>query len=396
MPDQGSTPGTTPGTTPGVTPGTTIVERLNPALERAYRISVRMSFAQLSIAIVSIAVVAAIALAVPAWDWLFDIPARPVAIVAAAITILTASPLTLFVVYVIKKSENALSQLEESNSILATERHYQMKLLSELKSARDEALSANVAKTQFLANMSHELRTPLNAVIGFSDMIHRQLHGPVGHEAYVDYAGTVCESAAHLLDLINDILDVARIEAGEYRLNEDLVDLEDAISRSIRIVRPRADQADVNLSQTVPPGLPQLRCDPKCLRQMLLNLLSNAIRFTPPDGRVTAGAALAADGDLLVYVSDTGIGMTAEEIPVALSRFSQIDNSHTRQHQGAGLGLSLTRDLVVLHGGGIDIESRPNEGTTVYLRFPAERLECHDAGNDIWVAENRSMPAGAG
>lgn len=380
----------------GSTSGTTFVERLNPALERAYQVCARMSFAEFSLAIISIAVVAAIVLAVPALDWFFHVAARPAAIVAAVIAILIASPLALFVVYIIKKSENALSQLEKYNSILATERNHQSKLLSELKVARDEALSANVAKTQFLANMSHELRTPLNAVIGFSDMIHEQLHGPVGDEKYVDYARTVSESASHLLDLINDILDVARIEAREYRLYEDIVVLEDAIARSLRIVEPRAERGQVALAAAIGPGLPELRCDPKCLRQMLLNLLSNAVRFTPPGGRVTVGATIAADGDLLLSVADTGIGMTADEIPVALGRFSQIDNSHTRQHQGAGLGLSLTRDLVVLHGGDLAIESQPGDGTIVTLRFPAARLEWQGDDKDAVVAQGQSTATRTG
>ena len=244
---------------------------------------------------------------------------------------------------------------------------------AELLEAMEQTELANRAKTEFLANMSHELRTPLNAIIGFAQIMSKESLGPIGSPAYRDYASDINTSAVHLLGIINEILDLSKIEAGKMELNEDEVDVSTIVEDVTRITLPRAMDSKLELENHAPAGLPQLRADKVKLKQALLNLLGNSVKFTPPGGRVTIPAEVAADRSVRFSVSDTGIGMTAEEIPLAVSRFGQVEQALSRSYAGAGLGLSIVISLVELHGGTCQIDSEKGVGTTVTLCFPAER-----------------------
>ncbi len=244
---------------------------------------------------------------------------------------------------------------------------------ADLRRARDEAELASRSKTEFLANMSHELRTPLNAVIGFSDVLIGEIFGPLGDARYRDYAHDIRDSGNHLLNLINDVLDVAKIEFGRIELIEESVSLGEVIDSCVRLVRERADAAGVALVTDVPPDLPELRADTRRMKQVLINLLSNAVKFTPSGGRVTISAATDG-GDLTLAVTDTGIGMAPEDLATALQPFGQIDSRLARKYQGTGLGLPLTKAMVELHGGSLELISAPGQGTTALVRLPAERI----------------------
>jgi signal transduction histidine kinase len=243
--------------------------------------------------------------------------------------------------------------------------------------AKEAAEDANRSKSDFLANMSHELRTPLNAVIGFSEIIRDALLGDHSIAPYRGYAQDIYESGRHLLALINDILDMSKIEAGKLELFEEPVDLVSAIEASLRLVKDRAHQNRVAVRTELPADLPRLRADLRKIKQIVINLLSNAVKFTPEGGRVTVGAALAADGCVLLRVADTGIGISEDDLEKVLAPFGQAEGGLTRQYEGTGLGLTLTKALTELHGGRLEIESRtegPETGTTVTAIFPARRV----------------------
>jgi len=237
------------------------------------------------------------------------------------------------------------------------------------------AESANRAKTEFLANMSHELRTPLNAIIGFSDVIQNEIMGRIEDTPkYIDYARDIGEAGNHLLNVINDILDIAKIEAGQLDLREDAFDAGDALDACISMLSNRAEDADVHLISE--DGQPQVTIwgDEKKFKQIVLNLLSNAIKFTPKSGHVTLSTGIGSDGDFVLTVSDTGVGIAKADLEEALAPFSQVHNAQQRSHEGTGLGLPISRALAELHNGTLEIESEPGLGTTVTVRLPAERL----------------------
>ncbi|WP_162915014.1 PAS domain S-box protein [Desertibaculum subflavum] len=242
-----------------------------------------------------------------------------------------------------------------------------------LREAKESAEQMSRAKSEFLATMSHELRTPLNAVIGFSELIMREAFGTVGPR-YVSYARDIHTSGTHLLDIINDILDLSKIEAGKLDLSDEAVDLGRLIDSSIRLVQGRAAEAGVKLTSAVPPALPSLRADARALKQILINLLSNAIKFTPEGGSVTLAAAIAPNSALTIAITDTGIGMRPEDIPRAMEPFAQIESSLSRRFEGTGLGLPLCKRLAELHDATLELTSAPGEGTTATVRFPAARV----------------------
>ena len=241
----------------------------------------------------------------------------------------------------------------------------------ELEAALVLADAANKSKNKFLSTMSHELRSPLNVIIGFSELLKKGNFGP-REEQYREYINSILNSGVHLLRLVNDILDISKFDAGHLELNEEVVDLGECVTACVRLAEPEAEKAGVRMTVAVESGLPKLRGDAKRIRQILINLLSNAIRFTPKGGEARLSAYRQGEA-LAVSVADTGIGMAAHEIPRALERFGQVDTELSRRYEGAGLGLPLAQHLVELHGGSLRIESEPGIGTIVTVLFPATR-----------------------
>ncbi len=243
-----------------------------------------------------------------------------------------------------------------------------------LRDVKEAAEAANRAKTDFLATMSHELRTPLNAVIGFSELMVGELHGPLGHESYRSYAKDVCDSGKHLLEIINDILDITKAESGTIELAEDVVDCRDLLIATCRLFRPRIDKAGLTLTLVLPDDLPRLRADSRKLKQIVLNLLTNAVKFTPPGGQVEVSASAEPASGLTIAVRDTGIGIAKADLPRVVQPFVQVDSSLSRRHEGTGLGLPLVVIMLRQHGGTLQLESELGKGTTARAIFPQERL----------------------
>jgi two-component system cell cycle sensor histidine kinase PleC len=239
----------------------------------------------------------------------------------------------------------------------------------ELRAAKEKAEAASHSKSTFLANMSHELRTPLNAVIGFSDILKSQMLGPIGNDKYLEYASHISDSGAHLLHLVNYILDLSRIEAGRYELRRELLGPTELIADVLRLMRVSADKANIELLTAVAAELPSLLVDRRAIRQVLLNILSNAIKFTPAGGRISISANVV-DDMLAIVVADTGIGIAKEDLPRLANPFEQAGDAYSRNQGGTGLGLAITKKLAQLHGGTMRIDSAIGEGTTVTVELP--------------------------
>ena len=244
----------------------------------------------------------------------------------------------------------------------------------ELIAANEKAEFANRSKSEFLAAMSHELRTPLNAIIGFSEIIKNETFGPVGSTQYRSYAEDINESGQHLLDLINDILDLSKVESGADEIHEEQIEIREVIESVVTMVKGRAQKGGVKLELEVPDHPPALRADNRKLKQILVNLLSNAIKFTHPGETVIFRIWCRTGSGYVFQVADTGIGIALDDIPKALAPFQQIDGELSRKYEGTGLGLPLAKSLVEQHGGSLDLQSRLGVGTTVTVRFPAERI----------------------
>ena len=242
-----------------------------------------------------------------------------------------------------------------------------------LVEANERAAIANRAKSEFLANMSHELRTPLNAIIGFAEVMEAEIMGPIGRDCYKDYARDIKTSGLHLMDIIGDILDMSKIEAGKVDLQEAFVDLLSTVNACIKLIDERAKEAGVELLTRIPPDLPAVRADGRKLKQILINLLSNAVKFTPSGGRVTLTARADAGG-IAIAVADTGIGMAPDDITRALTPFMQVESFLSRRFEGTGLGLPLADSLTRRHGGTLTVDSEVGKGTTVTINLPANRI----------------------
>tara|TARA_R110002072_G_scaffold72335_2_gene172913 strand:- start:738 stop:3407 length:2670 start_codon:yes stop_codon:yes gene_type:complete len=285
----------------------------------------------------------------------------------------------------LKRQENALKDSESAlrNTIEDVRRNQQRiaELAKKYEEEKIRAEEANRSKSEFLANMSHELRTPLNAVNGFSEIMLREMFGPLGDERYVDYVKDIHTSGEHLLALINDILDMSKIEAGKMQLQKEPVDPASVIEQCLRIVRGRSDEKEIRLQVDVEDA-PEIDADPRALKQVILNLTSNAVKFTPEGGRITVRTFSTGDG-VAIQVTDTGIGIAKEDLPRLGRPFEQIESQHSKSHQGSGLGLALSKSLVEMHGGTLSIESDLGEGTTVTFVMPFVAAESPAATRSV-------------
>lgn len=243
-----------------------------------------------------------------------------------------------------------------------------------LRRATETAEMANRAKTKFLANMSHELRTPLNAIIGFSEIMDQEMFGPLGSDRYREYTKDIHGSGRHLLNVIDDILDISKIEAGRYVIEDDEIELASVLRWSVEMMRARTMDKGQQVTLQLPESMPDLRADQRAMRQIMLNLLSNAAKFTPDGGRIDLVVTITETGDLRISVIDNGIGIPANKLEEVMQPFGQVDDTSARQHGGTGLGLPITKSLIEMHGGSFGLESTLGEGTTTTITLPGWRV----------------------
>ncbi|MBA2124879.1 two-component sensor histidine kinase [Hyphomicrobium methylovorum] len=258
------------------------------------------------------------------------------------------------------EKDNLISVLEEASAIS--------------DEARRRAEAANKAKSRFLATMSHELRTPLNAIMGFSEVMEKELLGPIGSETYREYVRNIYDSGDHLLSIINEILDLSRIEAGRYDINEESIRLTDIAEDCQRLVKIKAGAKSLQIIEDFAPDLSPVWADPRAMRQICLNLLSNALKFTPKNGRITISVGHTDDGGQYLSVADTGPGIPKNEIPRVLQAFGQGSLAHETAEGGTGLGLPIVQNLIQLHGGTFDLQSELRKGTEVTVTLPRQRI----------------------
>jgi len=277
--------------------------------------------------------------------------------------------------------QNLQDRQFEAQSLLRAELSRSKEISADLRVMKNAAEQANQAKSEFLATMSHELRTPLNAITGFSEIIKSELLGSVGERRYVEYSNDINESGTRLLAIINDVLDMSKIEAGEMTPIDEPFDFAKTIEAPVRLMANCAARGNVDLTTETPIGMPWLVGDERMIKQILINLLSNAVKFTPEDGKVVLSAAVDDEG-IMVSVSDTGIGIPSDKMNTVLQPFGQADSSLARKYEGTGLGLPLVTAMTELHGGSVSINSVVARGTTVNVRFPRDRIYSPRAQSD--------------
>lgn len=316
------------------------------------------------------ALVATFAVPLLVYAYVITKPMMPIEMVMLGL-LAVALPFFSYVAYHLNRSSVMLMSFRSEKDSLIAELETANAMSDE---ARRRAEEANLAKSRFLASMSHELRTPLNAILGFSEVMANEVLGPMGNPTYRDYAGDVHESGQHLLNLINEILDLSRIEAGRYQLNEEPVTLLALAEDSCHMMELRARNKDIKIIQEFEPTLPRLFADERAVRQILLNLLSNAIKFTPSEGEVRVRVGWTAGGGQYVSVKDNGPGIPADEIPVVLSAFGQGSIAIKSAEQGTGLGLPIVQGLIAMHGGDFQLHSKLREGTEAIVIFPPTRV----------------------
>lgn len=273
--------------------------------------------------------------------------------------------------------EARTAELSQANTMLRAEitrreevEHGLRQAHEAAETAKAIAEAANESKSAFLANMSHELRTPLTAILGFSEVILAEIKGPIQPPDYHDYISDIEQSGRHLLALIDDVLDMSKVEAGKFELEKEATDLEEIADHCMRLVHFRAKKAGIKLRVSIQEGLPEILVDQRCFKQIFLNLLSNAVKFTRAGGEVHLAAGRLATGDILILVRDTGIGIAEDNIARILEPFEQVENSFRRTQGGTGLGLPLAKSLVELHGGRLELRSKVNVGTEVRIHLP--------------------------
>ena len=311
---------------------------------------------------------------------------------ALVMLVMTASAILFFVILGTRLYASALSTIQSR-----AEKDAMFAELEQAKANSDEARrraeEANLAKSRFLATMSHELRTPLNAILGFSEVMKNEVFGAHETAAYRDYSADIHSSGQHLLTLINEILDLSRIEAGRYELNEEAVQLAHIVTDGRHMLKLKAKAKNQTFREFIDPSLPRLWADERAVRQIVLNILSNAVKFTPQGGEITIKVGWTSSGGQYVSVNDTGPGIPEDEIPVVMSSFGRGSLAIKTAEQGSGLGLPIVKGLIDLHGGGFQLKSQPREGTEVIITFPSARVI--DALAAVDMAPKKKKPQAA-